>query len=248
MKKPAGRRLSATSVMHYYKLVFRSVLFLAVLILYLFHCADIKDLWPGMLDRHPMILNLIWVCFALEMFARFFPSRIESKGCQKQFRRNYTPIEGSDVKTCRVSWKVTFAMTAAWLALNGLIGALFLLGIIDEGVLLLVALAYSICDMVCILFFCPFQSWFMKNKCCGTCRIYNWDFAMMFTPFIFVPHAYTWSLLGMALLLLVQWEYLYHRYPERFYSQTNGSLSCENCKEKLCHHKKQLRRLWQHLK
>ena len=50
-----------------------------------------------------------------------------------------------------------------------------------------------------------------------------------------------WSLLGLALVLLVIWEGIYHRHPERFYEQTNESLKCANCPEKLCHHKKQLR-------
>ena len=248
MNKPAERRLSAISVMHYVKLVGRSALFLAALFLYLFHCTEAADLWPGMLDRHPLFLNFIWVCFTVEMILRFFPSRMESMGCQKQFRRNYVLVEGCGTKPCQLSWKITFSMVAAWFALNGSIGALFFFGVIDEGILLLISLAYSICDMICILFFCPFQTWFMKNKCCGTCRIYNWDFAMMFTPFAFVPHAYTWSLLGLALLLLLQWEVLYHRYPERFYEKTNQSISCAHCKEKLCHHKKQLRRLWQSMK
>ena len=62
--------------------------------------------------------------------------------------------------------------------------------IIDEGVLWLVCLFYGVCDMICILFFCPFQSWFLKNKCCCTCRIYNWDYAMMFTPLFFI---YLWT-------------------------------------------------------
>ena len=64
---------------------------------------------------------------------------------------------------------------------------------------------------------------------------------MMFTPLLFIPSLYTWSLLGLALVLLVIWEGIYHRHPERFYEQTNESLKCVNCPEKLCHHKKQLR-------
>jgi hypothetical protein len=42
-------------------------------------------------------------------------------------------------------------------------------------------------------------------------------------------------------LLLVKWEYLYHKHPERFTENTNRSLACSNCKEKLCFHKRQLR-------
>ena len=37
------------------------------------------------------------------------------------------------------------------------------------------------------------------------------------------------------------WEIAAWRHPERFSEQTNECLSCKNCKEKLCHHKSQLR-------
>ena len=73
----------------------------------------------------------------------------------------------------------------------------------------------------CILFFCPFQTWFLKNKCCSTCRIYNWDYAMMFTPLFFVRRPYTWSLLVLSVALLARWEITFFRYPERFSEETN---------------------------
>lgn len=234
------RKISVISTWHYVKLVFRSILFFAAIVLYL-SAKGQGTVRFETVQGYPFLLRLIWIIFAVEMVARCFPSNMESMGCQKQFARNYLPVERSDVREYAVPWKVTLAMVLAWCALNGLIGLLFFGGIIDEGILLLISLAYSVCDMICILFFCPFQTWFMKNKCCGTCRIYNWDYAMMFTPFLFIRHTYTWSLLGMALVLLLIWEVLYHLYPERFYDGTNQSLMCANCKEKLCHHKKQLR-------
>ena len=137
---------------------------------------------------------------------------------------------------------VTLAAFSSWIALNAIIGMLYYMGIFDKGILLLIALAYSVCDVICILFFCPFQTWIMKNKCCGSCRIYNWDYAMMFTPFIFIPHPFTWSLLGIALIILFKWEITYRTHPERFVESCNDSISCKNCTEKLCQHKRQLRR------
>ena len=93
---------------------------------------------------------------------------------------------------------------------------------------------------ICILFFCPFQTWFMKNKCCGSCRIYNWDYAMMFTPLFFVRENYAWSLLVLSSALLVRWEVTFYLHPERFSENTNEYLMCRNCTERLCAHKKQL--------
>lgn len=242
MNQPKKRiRLSAISVMHYWKLCFRSILFLVTLCLYIVAKPE------GMKDLAAFrgYLIVIWILFVVEMILRFFPSKLESMGCQKQFKRNYIPNDRElrkdfpEQSRHSLWWVVLF-----WIALNGVIGILYYTGIIDQFILLIISLAYSVCDMICILFFCPFQTWMMKNKCCGSCRIYNWDYAMMFTPLIFIPGLYTWSLLGIAILLLVTWEVFYHRHPERFYESSNAALRCAKCPEKLCQHKKQLHRFW----
>ena len=113
---------------------------------------------------------------------------------------------------------------------------------------MLIALAYSVCDMICILFYCPFQSLMMKNRCCASCRIYNWDYAMMFTPLIFIHNICERILLILSLLLLLRWELSFYLHPERFGERTNARLSCANCPEKLCQHKRQLHRLHRSLK
>ena len=127
-----------------------------------------------------------------------------------------------------------------WFALNGIFYALRLTNVIDKYFLFMIGLAYGVCDIICILFFCPFQTWFMKNRCCTTCRIYNWDFPMLCTPFLLIPNFYTYSLLFVSLLILARWEITYKRHPERFSERTNESLRCANCTEKLCKHKVQL--------
>lgn len=236
------KRLSRISLLHCWKLVFRSSLLLAALALYVKNRLAGSGQLFGAVGEQPAILSVIWLVFMVEMLLRFVPSSLESMGCQKQFAKNYQPTGADTAHVVVISGWRTAAVAAAWLALNGGIGLLYFADIIDAGILLLISLAYSVCDMICILFFCPFQTWFLKNRCCATCRIYNWDFAMMFTPMVFVPRGYTWSLLGVSLLLLIQWEYLLHRYPQRFSEATNSSLSCVRCQEKLCHHKTQLRR------
>ena len=228
--------------MHYFKLVYRSALFLAALVIYVFVKIHGFAESNGGFRIEYLVLGIIWIVYAIEMLLRFFPSRLESMGCQKQFKRNFKPK--GETKPYWHSWKRTFAVTAAWLALNGLFGFLYLFGIIDAGILILISLAYGICDMICILFFCPFQTWFMKNRCCTECRIYNWDFAMMFTPFIFIPHLYTWSLLAMSIAILLRWEITLKVHPERFSAKTNACVSCQYCEEKLCRHKKQLKSFW----
>ena len=234
------RRTSKISALHIFKLCFRSALLLAALVFYLIHVITGTGEPFGAVARFPLLIFVIWLVFVGEMLLRFFPSERESMGCQKQFKRNFVPTEVE--KPPKGSRRSTLAVALVWLLLNGCIGVAFFLGWIGKPILILISLFYSVCDMICILFFCPFQTWFMKNKCCGSCRIYNWDFAMMFTPLIFVPDPFTWSLLGLSLLLLLYWEIMVHRHPERFSEVTNACLSCANCKEKLCHHKSQLRR------
>ncbi len=186
----------------------------------------------------PYLLAIIWFAVLIEIVLRFFPSSLESMGCQKQFKRNYI---GQAVKIKPSFPKSVVYVAVFWIALNAIIGVLFYTSVIDEGALLIISLFFSVCDMICILFFCPFQQWFMKNKCCGSCRIYNWDYAMMFTPLVFINNIYTLSLFICGFLLLVRWEIAALIHPERFSESTNSALSCSNCKEKLCHHKIALR-------
>ena len=64
---------------------------------------------------------------------------------------------------------------------------------------------------------------------------------MMFTPLVFIPHPYTYSLVALSMMLLFRWEWNYKRHPERFSESTNACISCKYCNEKLCKHKKQLK-------
>lgn len=240
--KVSGRKvkISAISSLHYIKLAFRALLFLAVAAAYFLSRYKGSPIY-GSMEKSTPLLTFVWIVFAVEMVLRFFPSKLESMGCQKQFKRNYIPKSDAD-RTARKheAGGGLVSVILFWVSLNGIIGALYIKGIIDEGALLLIALFYSVCDMICILFFCPFQTWMMKNKCCGSCRIYNWDYAMMFTPFIFIDNPYARSLLFLSLLLLAKWELAYYFHPERFSEKTNKSLECCECREKLCQHKKQL--------
>ena len=242
-------RLTKITAVHYVKLVYRSALLVLGIVLYV-----LTHIWSDGIDfskfNNVFSLNfgfesisllIIWLVYFAEMLLRFFPSRLDSMGCQKQFKRNYEPTGREE--PLNVSWKRTFVVTAAWLALNGIIGGLYLLGVIDAGALLLVSLTFGVCDMVCILFYCPFHSVFFKNRCCTDCRIYNWDFAMIFTPFVFVAgYWFTGTLLALSLALLIRWELTYKIHPERFSTNTNKCLDCAHCTEKLCRSKPQLAR------
>ena len=236
------RRLTVVSTLLYVRLVYRSLLFILLLNTYIAYRLKTGESITAELEKRPVILVIGWGIFVAEMLLRFFPSRLESPGCQKQFKRNY--IKSGKTEVIIQDNNSVFLVALIWIAFNGIFGALHMLGILDDGIMILLCSAYSVCDMICILFFCPFQTWFMKNKCCGVCRIYNWDYAMMFTPLFFISKTYTWSLLVLSVALLARWEITFYKYPERFSEATNGYLGCKNCSEKLCSHKNQLKRLW----
>lgn len=226
------KKISKISAMHYVKLIIRSVLFFLASLAYVFDKLNI-------ITANYYVLGVVWIFYIVEMIFRFFPNSQESMGCQKQFKRNYIKTD-NNAPSVKQQWYKTFFVFIVWIALNAIIDGLYFMSIIDKEILILISLAFSVCDIICILFFCPFQTWIMHNRCCTTCRIYNWDFIMMFTPLVFIPSIYTYSLLFCALLLLIRWEVTYKIHPERFLDNTNKSLHCINCKEKLCKHKKQL--------
>ena len=248
MAQKAGkkkRRISIISTMHYIRLVYRSALFVLLAISYIRFRMQRGSTIIERVEDMPVIIYVTWAVFVVEMIMRFFPSDFESPGCQKQFAKNY--IKSGSTELSIPDNNSTVLIALIWVVFNGIFGALHMAGILDDGIMMLLCSAYSICDIICILFFCPFQTWFMKNKCCGTCRIYNWDYAMMFTPLFFVRKSYTWSLLALSVALLIRWEITFYLHPERFSEKTNDYLQCSNCTEKLCSHKKQLITLWKQI-
>ena len=235
-------RLSKVSVLHYVRLIYRSVIFIALLVFYILNKVNGETQVIDRLEGTPLLILFVWVVFILEMVYRFFPSKLESPGCQKQFACNYKKTGKTDIII--QDNNATVLVLIIWIGFNMIFGGLHMMGILDDGFMLLLCSAYSVCDVICILFFCPFQTWLLKNKCCSTCRIYNWDYAMMFTPLFFVRKSYLWALLLISFILLIRWEITFYKHSERFSENTNSFLKCENCNEKLCAHKKQLHSLW----
>ena len=166
-------RLTVVSTLHYVRLVYRSVLFVLLTLQYILFHLDRQVSLTALMEQRPLLLTVAWAVFVVEMVFRFFPSRYESPGCQKQFERNYIKSGRTDIFI--EDNNAVFLVALVWIVFNAAFGALHMAGVLDDGIMILLCSAYSVCDMVCILFFCPFQTWFMKNKCCSTCRIYNWD-------------------------------------------------------------------------
>ena len=109
-----------------------------------------------------------------------------------------------------------------------------MLDIIGQTELILITIFYYVCDLICITIWCPFQSFLMKNRCCVSCRIFNWGHFMMHTPMIFIRSFFSWTLFFMSILALIRWELTLLKYPERFWEGSNTALRCSECKSNLC--------------
>ncbi len=125
-------------------------------------------------------------------------------------------------------------------------GALTTVGIIylsydffEEIYLYILFLLINVFDYFCILVWCPFRAIILKNKCCYSCRITNWDRLMKFYILIFIPNLYTIILVTLGLLVFIIWEFNHQVSPERFYSISNTVLQCSSCTERTCHKKKE---------
>ncbi|MDD3346799.1 hypothetical protein [Oscillibacter sp.] len=189
----------------------------------------------------PTPLLVLWLALMGSMVFRLFPSRMESLGCQKEFARcflstGHTPGKAEIWPADRGALRVL----ALWAAVNALFFLLYWRGWVDGRFLVLLTGFYGVCDIVCILFFCPFQVWLMGNRCCTTCRIYNWDYLMLCTPLLALPGFYARSACLLAAVIFFRWELSYRLHPERFFESGNASLQCSACQEHLCRYKRAL--------
>ena len=186
------------------------------------------------------LLTILWLVVLIAFSSRFIPGLVKNPGYQKEFPKYFVPTANFDDEYMNIRRRIKKAnrgallVLASWVALNGVIGFLYFTNVIDEAVLVCISAFYALADVICILYYCPFQHLMMKNRCCMTCRIYNWDFMMICTPLIFIPAFYTWSLVLISLVILLRWEHVYKHHPERFFSTTNNKLRCVNCSSKLC--------------
>lgn len=229
------------------KLLLRTALMLSALLTYLIYKDALLILAGRRIFWSITPLHLLWALLMIEMLLVPIPALNRYVGCGKLFRRHYVPSPIPRLKD--VFYQYSFRMKGATVIVLGIwalvvigIGLLFYSDLIGPAELALITLFLYLCDQICVNIWCPFQSLIIRNKCCNTCRIYNWGHFMMFSPLIFLNNFFSSSLIGLSLLILLQWEYLHHKYPERFSETTNLTLRCSHCKDTICKIKRQLKR------
>jgi hypothetical protein len=185
------------------------------------------------------VFHLLWLIWVVDMVLQIIPIKNKvALGSQKLFanrfrpirqKKNYKALKNYIFTTTQAAYKVMLL----WILLIAAIGVLYYTNVIDKLWLFMISVFFYVCDLICVLIWCPFRL-IMKNKCCTTCRIFNWDHLMMFSPLVFVGGFFSVSLVVLAILAWLVWELCVMLYPERFWEMTNQSLKCCECKDKLC--------------
>ena len=184
-------------------------------------------------------LHLLWVAWVADLVLQIIPVKNKMPlGSQKLFANRFKPIRDKiNYEALReyiiTTTKAAYKVFVLWCLLIAAIGILYYAGVINRIGLFMISVLFYVCDLICVLIWCPFRL-LMKNRCCTTCRIFNWDHLMMFSPLIFVDGFYSLSLVALALLAWLVWELCIMLYPERFWDKSNLALKCSACTDKLC--------------
>ena len=176
--------------------------------------------------------HLLWGIGMLEMALVFFPRIAPGASCGRVYGRHHIPARHDHARLrtqVRRSNRGLWGVIALWMLCLAVLGAALSLRLIERAHMVFAAAACSLLDQLFVNIWCPLRAWVMKNKCCATCRIYSWGFAMMFSPLLFIPSFWTYSLVAVAAVILIRWEIAYARHPERFHEMSNKALRCSRC-------------------
>jgi len=231
--------MSQTRKVYFARLIVRILILLACFSMFILKPEVFAPIKGMRFFETPSILHLLWLVWMVDMIAQLFPiQRRLSIGSLKVFRQHFRPIrekinrKALKTHVINAGWSA-FKVLIVWTLLISAIGVLHVSGVLSDVHLFLITVVFYVCDLICVLIWCPFRL-MMKNRCCTTCRIFNWDHLMMFSPLIFTPSFYCTSLLLTSFAVFIVWELCILFYPERFFEQTNAALQCANCTDKLC--------------
>ena len=231
--------MSITRKKYILRLILRCVILLVCGVAVVLH-PEYFTILDGMnFFREFSLLHLLWLIWVADMIQQIIP--IKNKlplGSMKLFANRFRPIrEKINYEALRAyivtTTKAAYKVFVLWCGLLAVIGMLYYAGILTKPLLFLISVAFYVCDLICVLIWCPFRL-MMKTRCCTTCRIFNWDHLMMFSPLIFMGGFYGLSLAFLAFAAWLVWELCVMMYPERFWDKSNLALKCSECTDKLC--------------
>lgn len=245
-----SKNISKITCTHWVEFIVRFVLLLGLLFSFIM---NVQVLGFSLFN---ILLIVFFVLYSFESVVRLFPRVLGKRTSMGAKKYKFGPISFGDGRLDAIvdirNKKYTRGRIFSVLFYLGVTGVacIFLsyFNMLSYKTLLLLSAFYGVFDLICVLFYCPFQRLFIRNRCCITCPIYNWDCIMIAFPLIPVIFMncglIRWASLIMVLVafvVLITWELAYRRTPEKFSEETNMYLKCENCQEYSC--KNKLRKL-----
>lgn len=235
----AEHTTSKVRKVYFLRLFGRIIVFILALLMYFLKKSEYDILSGFNFFESFSILHILWAVWIYDMILQLIPVKAHiSIGSQKVFSSLFRPIREKINKETLKKYiidttKAAYKVLIIWVALVIVIGILYWKNVISVAEIFLISIFFYVADLICVLIWCPFRL-IMGNKCCTTCRIFNWDHLMMFAPFIVVPGVYSYTLVALALTIWIVWEACVFTYPERFWENSNMALKCSECTDKLC--------------
>lgn len=224
----------------YFLRLFGRVIILLITILLLFYDKKEFEVINGMeFFKSFSLLHILWIIWMIDMTVQLMPVKAHiSIGSQKIFSSLFKPVinkfnRKNLIDYIKETTASAYIVMIIWLVLVVALSILHLCGVISSEIMVLVSVVFYVCDLICVLIWCPFRL-IMRNKCCTTCRIFNWDHLMMFLPIISLNSFFSWSLVIFSFIIWLVWEICVFTYPERFWENSNMALKCSECTDKLC--------------
>lgn len=236
-----GSKTSKTRKTYIAQLVLRCVILAVCILMLIFDPQELDILEGWSFFRRFSPLHLLWLAWMLDMLWQLIPVKKHvtiALGSEKLFKFRFQPIKDAfNMQALRrhiiETTKAAYKVFGIWAAVVAAVSLLRAFGVLNNHALFLITIVFYVCDLICVLIWCPFRL-IVKAKCCTTCRIFNWDHLMMFSPLLTIGGFYCGTLLMMAVADWLLWEVCIMMYPERFWENSNAALQCANCTDKLC--------------
>ena len=226
----------------FHNLIFRLILLSVVIVFYVIE----KDSLLLQLNEvfSFNLTTLIWLIFILEIVYRFLPT--ENVGVAKMYKKHFVEKEYDVIKLNKLKKQDNLRaiiMFGLFILMMSVVTTLFMLSVIDKGIVLIISMSLWMISEICVQLFCPFSYLFFKKQCCNKCRFYSWDYFLMFAPLIFIGNVFTYIIVVFSFVLLIVWELNYIKYPQRFYDISNGAIECKCCENQNCKYKNTLNKV-----
>lgn len=214
----------------------------------IFSCFLVTFLILNFVKIQDNVANIVYISYTILSFGWFFLSSLcikdyNNTAHKKMFKKYYVAQNTNKPLSIKRNgiWKVIIL----WIIYLMAIFTVKYLGILTWQLFLAGMSAMFILNSIFTRKICLLSLLFLhnKNNCCKNCGINAWDYSIFASSLIFAPYLSLFAtilnitIISISLILLIVWEVLYHKYPERFYQEYNANLSCKGC-DKRCYLKK----------